>query len=252
MTKPNDFERYIHYVGTQLESQARSEWRSGKERRLAVTISREAGSGAHVVAEELVALLHARASKGARPWTVFDRNLVEKVLEDHDLPSQLARFMPEDRVSEIKEAVEELFGLHPPDWTLVRKTADTILRLAMLGNVIVIGRGASIITAGLDHVFHVRLVGSRERRIEHVEQYLHLNRTAAERYVREQDAGRERYVRKYYDKDVADPLLYHLAINTDRICYAEVAAMIAGALSRDEFRGAGTQRTLETALGGRV
>lgn len=247
MRTPNDFERYIHYVGTQLESRARSEQRAGLERLRAVTISREAGSGAHVVAEELVALLHVHAPKGDPPWTIFDRNLVEKVLEDHDLPSQLARFMPEDRVSELKEAVEELFGLHPPDWTLVRKTADTILRLAMLGNVIVIGRGANIITANLDHVFHVRLVGSRERRIEHVEQYLHLDRPAAERYLREQDAGRERYVRKYYDKDVADQLQYHLVINTDRIPYTEAAAMIAEALARDEFRGARGQRTLDPA-----
>ena len=80
---------------------------------------------------------------------------MEKVLEDHSLPNRLARFMPEDRISEISDTMDELFGLHPPSWTLVRQTADTILHLAELGNVIVIGRGAAVITRKLDYVFNV-------------------------------------------------------------------------------------------------
>ena len=133
--------------------------------RRAVTISRQTGSGAHSVAEKLATFLQARSPKDACPWTVFDRNLVEQVLEDHNLPQRLAQFMPEDRVSEIADTMDELFGLHPPSWTLVHQTSDTILRLAELGNVILIGRGATIITSKLDYVFHVRLVGSLERRV---------------------------------------------------------------------------------------
>ena len=83
-------------------------------------------------------------------------------MEDHDLPERVARFMPEDRASEISDTMEELFGLHPPSWLLVRKVTETILHLAELGNVILIGRGAAVITANLDHVFHVRLIGSLE------------------------------------------------------------------------------------------
>jgi hypothetical protein len=81
---------------------------------------------------------------------VFDRNLVDKVLEDHDLPAQLARFMPEDRASELSNIMDGLFGLHPHSETLVRKTAETILHLAELGNVVVIGRGSNIVTAVFD------------------------------------------------------------------------------------------------------
>ena len=52
----------------------------------AVTISRQTGSGAHVVGEELAKHLQAHSPKDAPPWTLFDRNLVEKVLEEHHLP----------------------------------------------------------------------------------------------------------------------------------------------------------------------
>jgi cytidylate kinase len=198
--------------------------------RRAVTISRQTGSGAHVVAEKLAACLQALSPANACPWTVFDRNLVEKVLEDHKLPQRLAQFMPEDRISEMADTMDELFGLHPPSWTLVRQTSDTILRLAELGNVILIGRGATILTRKLDYVFHVRLVGSLEKRVQHVQELEHLGRDAALDIIRREDRGRNRYLKKYFDTNIEDPLLYHFVINTDLVPYEEAARIIADAV----------------------
>ncbi len=195
-----------------------------------VTISRQAGSGAHVVGEELAAMLRDRTRPGSTPWTVFDRNLVEQVLKEHDLPERLAEYMPEDRVSEITDTLDELFGVHPAVRTLVRKTADTILHLAELGNVIIIGRGATVITGRLGYAFHVRLIGSEERRIAYIQEQLGLGPREAAEYVRTADVRRKRYVKKYYDVDVEDPLLYHLVINTDRVPYVEAARLISDAV----------------------
>jgi hypothetical protein len=200
------------------------------EFRHAVTISRQTGSGAHVVAERLAACLQAHTPKDARPWTVFDRNLVEKVLEDHNLPQRLARFMPEDRVSEIANTMDELFGLHPPSWTLVRQTTETILHLAELGNVILIGRGATVITSKLDYVFHVRLVGSLETRIVRIQELHRLDKAAALKLIRREDRGRRRYLKTHFNTDIEDPLLYHLVINTDLVSNENAAQLIADAM----------------------
>jgi hypothetical protein len=158
---------------------------------------------------------------------VFDRNLVERVLEDHHLPQRLAKFMPENQASEISDTIDELCGLHPPSWLLVRQTAETILRLAKLGNVIIIGRGANIITAKLKSVFHVRLVASLEARVRHIEEKDRLDRKAALEFIHREDRGRKRYLKKHYQKDINDPLLYHLTINTDLINYERAARLIA-------------------------
>jgi cytidylate kinase len=199
-------------------------------RRRAVTISRQTGSGAHTVAQELAAYLQAHSPKDACPWTVFDRNLVEKVLEDHELPQRLAKFMPEDRTTEIADTMDELFGLHPPSWTLVRQASDTILRLAELGNVILIGRGAVVITRKLDYVFHVRLVGSLEKRVKHIQQLNELSRAAALDLIRREDRGRRRYLKRYFDADTEDPMLYHLVINTDIVPCDKAARIIGDAM----------------------
>lgn len=225
-------ERCRTFINTQLKPAGEAAVAAQtRESRRAVTISRQTGSGAHSIAEKLAALLQARSPKDAAPWTVFDRNLVEKVLEDHNLPQRLAQFMPEDRVSEIADTIDELVGLHPPSWTLVRQTTETVLRLAELGSVILIGRGgAAIITSRLDYVFHVRLVGSLERRVKRTQELEHLSEKAALDLVRRQDRGRERYLKKYFHTDLHDPLLYHLIINTDRVSDEDAARMIADAV----------------------
>jgi len=206
-------------------------YRNGEHRR-AITISRQAGSGAHIVAERLAELLQAQEPAGECPWTIFDKNLVEKVLEDHHLPSRLGKFMPEDKISEISDTMDELFGLHPSSWTLVHQTAESILHLAEVGHVIIIGRGAHIITNKLDYVFHVRLVGSLQNRAKYVQMRdPSLSEKAALDSVQQEDLGRRRYLRKYFHKDVDDPLLYHLVINTDIVPYQEAARVIAAAVA---------------------
>jgi cytidylate kinase len=196
----------------------------------AITISRQTGSGGHAVAEKLSEMLENRVPAAPCPWTVFDRNLVEKVLEDHNLPARLARFMPEDRISEVSDTMDELFGLHPPSWSLVRDVSDTILRLVEKGNVIVIGRAGAVIAARVEHVFHVRLIGSVERRLHHLMETNKIGRKAALAQLNREDRGRARYLKKYFGKEIEDPLFYHLVINTDMIGYEDAAGIIVNAM----------------------
>jgi len=193
---------------------------------LSLTISRQSGSGAHVIADKLAEYLQVCAPDPSLPWMVFDRNLVERVLDDHHMPQRFARFMPEDRVSEIADVLDELLGAHPPSSVLVQQTSETILRLAQRGHVVLIGRGANILTSHLNSVFHVRLVGSLAKRIAHVQEAFGLAKRPAIELIQKEDRGRERYLKKYFGKDVDDAQLYHLVINTDLVDYEEAARFI--------------------------
>jgi len=198
----------------------------------AVTISREAGAGAVTVGRLVAGYLQAREKEEpASPWAVLDKNLVEKVLEDHGLNKSVAQYMPEDVVSSIQDTVEDLLGVHPSSWNLVQHTSSTILKLSMMGNVVLIGRGANLITAHLKHVFHVRLVAPLEQRIRHVEDYYKMGHAAAAQYVTRTDRARVRYIRQHFKSSVADPLAYHLTINTGCVDFGEAARIIGDAVS---------------------
>lgn len=199
--------------------------------RVAVTISREAGAGAVSVAERLCEVLESSGG-GTRPWCVFDRNLVERVLADHDLPDHVGGFMPEDVRSELQSALEEMLGSHPPSWTLIQHTNETICRLAAEGNVILIGRGANLAVGKAANVFHVRLVAPLDWRIQNAERYYGIDRVEAERFVRQADVGRARYVSRHFNSRIDDPLHYDVTINTARVGFDAAARMIAEGMKR--------------------
>lgn len=224
-------ERCFSFIHAQLGSAGRVTYLGPTGPRWFVTIARQSGCGAHVTGAKLAELLEARCPAGPAPWTVFDRNLVERVIEDHHLPKRFEKFMPEDRTTEIADVMDELFDLHPSSWTLVHKTSETILRLAELGNCILIGRAAAIVTSKLEHGLHVRLIGSPEKRIERMMHFEEIDRAAARALVAEQDRARQRYGWKYFHKDLTDSLLYHLVINTDLFSCDQAAHLIAEGLA---------------------
>ncbi len=224
MGKNIGLEHCLAFINCQLSSGPRAGGESPIKP--AITLSRMAGAGGRTVAAQLAEYLQSKVPPPV-PWTVFDRKLVEQVLEDHQLSQRVADYMPENHKSMLADIFEELLGLHPSSWTLVHQTAETILRLAQMGNVILLGRGASVITSRLDNVFHVRLVGSIAKRVERVQQAYAFDRPTAIEFVNRQDKGRRRYLKENLHEDIDNPLLYHLVINTDRFP-GEAAARLIG------------------------
>lgn len=79
----------------------------------AITISRQTGARGRSIGSKLQAALRAREPKAKIPWTLFDDDLVKKVLEDHQLPADLEKFMPDNAVSGIESSINEILGRHP-------------------------------------------------------------------------------------------------------------------------------------------
>ena len=211
----------------------------------AVTISYQTGAGAHEIAGLLVRHLQAADSKEEVPWTVFDRHLVERALDEHHLPQSLAKFMPEERRSYIQDVIEEFAGVRPPSWVTVPQVTETVLHLADSGHVILVGRGASVITARMPNVFHVRLIAPLPARIARAQVANHITKEEAAKFVAKSDRGRGRYAKAHFHVCVDDDLLYHLVINTDRIPIPEAVELIADAARRCFQHGADKRNQVE-------
>lgn len=228
--------------GCRAYLQAHSRLGDGHRMRLpVVTISREAGAGALSVAEELATLLNEQKTEKGPPWTIFDKNLVERALEEHDLPGQLKRFMPEDVAPYMSDTVEELLGLHPSSWTLVQHTTQTVLRLASLGHAILIGRAANIIAAQVPTAVHVRLVAPLDARARYLSKVAGFSHAESLDYIHTHDRARRRYVQRYFDAAIDDPLNYTMVLNTGRLSFKAAAHLIAQAVAALPKEHAGPQ-----------
>ena len=214
-----------------IDAQATLERRHGAALLPAITISRECGAGASPVANFIADTLNSqRINNGSPPWTIFDRNLVERVLAEHELPKEAARFMPEDVTPELRTAFEEFLGLHPSSFALLQFTNETILRLARAGNVIIVGRGGNIVTAGLPNAVHLRFVAPLKYRIREIERQLGLSRKDALEHILKVDRARRRYLKRNFNAKIDDPLAYHLTINTGRMSLEAAARLIAAGM----------------------
>ena len=105
-----------------------------------------------------------------------------------------------------------------------------MLHVATMGNAVLVGRGANVLTESLTVGLHVRLIAPRDRRLQTLMDRHSLNRDEAARRMKEDDEGRRYYVKKHFNRNVDDPVVYDLVLNTDRLGYSAVSDLIAQAL----------------------
>lgn len=226
-------ERTDKYLNAEWRGSA-APWKTPKTGGAFVTISRQSGSGGSSLARMI-----AREMNGEAPedysWSIFEGSLPVRMLRDHHLPTRIARFLPEDRISEINASVGELVGLHPSLWDLVQKMNQTMRDLAHGGHVILVGRGANFATAGLPRGVNVRLVAPAEHRANYRSQLYDISTQDALAYNAKCDAARRRYVKSTFNADPDDPSAYDLVINTAVIPLARAARMVC-ALVRDRIQ----------------
>src|SRR5262249_24947957 len=154
-------------------------------------------------------ILQSIEPAGSAHWAVYDRQLIERVLREHQLPESMAKFLPEDRRSIVEEEIADILGLHPPAWVIVPQIIETVQRLANAGHVILVGRGAVFITSHMTNAFHVRLVAPMPTRLERVQHTEHLPAKAAAKFITQKDRGSSRFAKAHFHGRADDASLYH-------------------------------------------
>ena len=82
--------------------------------------------------------------------------------------------------------------------------AQTILRLAGIGRVIIVGRAANLVTVHLPQARHVRIIGSMERRVARVMECENLSHADAQPLVQKVDDNRAHFVSSFFHVNIDD------------------------------------------------
>ncbi|GAA4100375.1 cytidylate kinase-like family protein [Actinomadura miaoliensis] len=134
-----------------------------------------------------------------------------------------------------------------PEEEFVTRTEEAIRRVAHEGGGVVLGRAGALVLAHHPRALHVRLDGSRQRRLarararwrerggraggERAEQSTMTvpSERDVERILEGDDRARAAYVKHFYGADPADPRLYHLLIDSTRIPEPTVVELVVTA-----------------------
>jgi cytidylate kinase len=200
-----------------------------------VTVSRQRGAEGEAIAFRTAEIL-TELSHGLHPWIVVDKDIAERVIEDHHLPKRISSFFTEEQTLSIEEHVEGILGISVPAATRIQDLTRTIVNLARLGHVIFVGRAAHAITAKFPRAAHVRIIGSFNRRVERLVEKNRCSWDEAAAEVRTVDAQRRHFALTHFHSDVDDLSHYDMIFNTDRVSVEESARLIAHLVSSPEFR----------------
>ena len=183
-----------------------------------VTISRQAGAGGNLLSSVLHGeFLKYRENSLFEGWHVFDKELCDLVARDPLLLNDIEALMARKHSSDFNSFVESLLTGRSEQETLERTTFKVVRMLAMIGKVILLGRGGALVTADLPQGVHIRLVAPEAHRVARVMKSLKLGKMDAHDFLERQDASRRKLIKLFFQRDIDDPLLYDMVCNTGKV-----------------------------------
>ena len=104
---------------------------------------------------------------------------------------------------------------------------ETIEQTAARGKAVIVAHAASYAIGHGDGVLRVLVTASPETRTTRVAEAEGLDQAGAARVLKESDAGRADYLKRFYDVRDESPTHYDLVLNTDALSIQQAADLIA-------------------------
>jgi cytidylate kinase len=104
---------------------------------------------------------------------------------------------------------------------------ETIEQTASRGKAVIVAHAASYAIGHGDGVLRVLVTASPETRTTRVAEAEGLDQAGAARALKESDAGRADYLKRFYDVREESPTHYDLVLNTDALSIEQAADLIA-------------------------
>ena len=139
--------------------------------------------------------------------------------------------------------LQERMGDRPSLWepfSAMRRTYLLALQAALAdrvveGNLVYHGLTGGLLLTDVPATLTARCLAPMAMRTRAVVQATDMDWSTAERYIRDLDEARDRWVKVIHKVDVADPGLYDVVINLENLTIDAACGMIAGMLGQPEF-----------------
>jgi len=188
-----------------------------------ITLTREFGCEAFPVAEELVRL--AEKKTGER-WVLVDKSLLDAVAKEHHIPEEIILALGKK-----SRLFDDMLATFSQNWKgdadYYRLLCQQVVMTASVGNAIIVGLGAPIITKSMANCHHFRLIAAHDFKVTSIARRMKISKQEAEILVLDRQKERDRVIRKLLDADEHAPLLYHAIFNNGKIKSRQIARIIS-------------------------
>jgi cytidylate kinase len=185
-----------------------------------ITISREPGTGGTAIARLLAERLKME---------LFAREITKNIAKSADVSEQSIKAISEKALTRRDDWLSSLFETRHiwPDKFIFHLT-KVLNTVKDHGNAVILGLGALYILPPETN-FRVKLIGSKENRVNRIMKVRSCSRQEAEDYAAETEKDRRVFVKKFFKVDWINPFNYDLTINMDSMTVdGAVETIVAG------------------------
>ncbi|HOI86472.1 MAG TPA: cytidylate kinase-like family protein [Lentimicrobium sp.] len=189
-----------------------------------VTISRDYGCQANVLAEMLA---RAIAAKGSH-WKVMNKEVILEAAKELNVdPEKVRQVEGSLERGTLDEVLSSLTTKYYKSDRKVRQTiASVVTAAAESGNVIIVGRGGAAITQGMPKAVHIKLTAPVQWRLDNLISRHNLKREDTVKTLASIDHKRYKMLRDYMKGSQDLNELYDVVINCSKVSHYESVEMI--------------------------
>lgn len=210
----------------------------------------------------IIVISHQMGAGGPEVGMALAQRLGYRYVNQELLLDAARRYgLAEERLSHLDESKPTLFERFDTETRQhITVLQTTLLEFAEVDNAVLMRGGGQWLLRGVPHALRVRIMASFEHRVKQwIKRTAEMtgetpNQRAAADFVRRDDAEKSGRMKYLYEVDVADPTLYELIVNTEKLRHDAVVEVLERLVRRPEMAttAEGRQLVASRALASRV
>lgn len=210
----------------------------------------------------IIVISHQMGAGGPEVGMALAQRLGYRYVNQELLLDAARRYgLAEERLSHLDESKPTLFERFDTETRQhITVLQTTLLEFAEVDNAVLMRGGGQWLLRGVPHALRVRIMASFEHRVKQwIKRTAEMtgetpNQRAAADFVRRDDAEKSGRMKYLYEVDVADPTLYELIVNTEKLRHDAVVEVLERLVRRPEMATTdeGRQLVASRALASRV
>ncbi len=192
-----------------------------------VTVSRDPGSGGKLIAKGIAESLG---------FDLFHQEVIHDMAQSAKVSRRVMESLDERGLSMLEDWVAASIHDHHlwPD-VYLQHLLKVIGTIGRHGKAVLVGRGANFVLPP-ETTFRLRVIAPRDFRAQKVAEAFDMPLKDAKRRILKTESDRRAFIRKYFHKEIEDPINYDLVINTGTIHLDEAIEGVCHIINRKQGR----------------
>jgi len=190
-----------------------------------ITMSRLPGAGGDSIARRVAEDLQI---------DLFDTEIVSKIAESSNVSKKVVESLDEQDRSIFNDWLKFLDKDHLWSDEYLQHLTKVVSAIGTHGHAFIVGRGAGFILPE-EVCLRLLVIAPLQTRIDNVVKAFGVSEEDARKRLLQSESARKAFIRKYFNKDMLDPLNYDLVLNTKNLHIDAAASIIKEAFNSREW-----------------